>query len=60
MTYSGEFRRQASWREYQERINIDSKQPKLEEQTVGGVGGGVLLNSLQARAQRLTGEHWEF
>lgn len=59
MTYSGEFRRQASWREYQERINIDSKQPKLEEQTVGG-GGGVLLNSLQARAQRLTGEHWEF
>lgn len=36
MTYSGEFRRQASWREYQERINIDSKQPKLEEQTVGG------------------------
>lgn len=38
MTYSGEFRRQASWREYQERINIDSKQPKLGEQTVDGGG----------------------
>lgn len=39
MTYSGDFHRQASWREYQELINIDSKQPKWEKQTVEGGGG---------------------
>ena len=49
MTYSGAFHGQANWREYQELINIDSEQPKLEEQTVeggggcGGGGGGVAV-----------------
>lgn len=52
MTYSVEFHRQASWSVYQEPINIDNKQPKLEERTVER---GFLFNSLQERTERLHG-----